>query len=203
MAGKDANLDKKHLVIPGHGNILISKEGTADPFDVKSFVIGDTATYPSEWESIGYTSKDNTVEFNKDGGDANSVDVWEEDAADISNDPILWSFVARAVSMQRKTFELAFGGGKYDETLGGYAMGDIEPVEKSVMILFSHGGKRGGVYIRRAKLSAGDAPKIDPEQFFEIEISGSILSPDVQTWGKVFWYDARNYEELVTPPTGG
>lgn len=194
----DPNLDPKSTIIPGHGNVLISKQATAEPFDIEKFNINNPASYGSDWQSLGYTSKENTVEFDKDGGDAKSVDTWEEDGVDTSYEAVLWSFVVRALSMNQKTFEMAFGGGAWDETLKGYGMGDITPIEKSVMIIFAHAGKRAGVYIRRAKLAAGDAPKVDAEQFFEIEIKGSVLASDSSKYKKIFWFAARP-EKLTTP----
>lgn len=201
----DPNLDPKSTIIPGHGNVLISKEATAEPFDIAQFDIKDETTYGTGWESIGYTSKENTIEFDKDGGDASSVDTWEEDGVDTSYEAVLWSFVVRALSMNRKTFELAFGGGEWDEDLQGYAMGDITPIEKSVLIIFAHAGKRFGIYVRRAKLSAGDAPSVDPEQFFEIEIKGDVLTSDSVKYKKVFWMGARAAKSgtSVIPPEDG
>lgn len=190
----DPNLDPQTLVVPGHGTVLISTGASAEPFDITGFNIKDKSTYGDGWESCGYTSKDDTVEFSKDGGDVTSIDTWEEDGLDTTYEAITWSFLVRALSMQKKTFDLAFGGGAYDETLGGYGMGDITPVEKSVMIIFAHNGKRGGVYIRRAKLSVGDAPSVDTEQFFEIEIKGDVLASDSDKYKKIFWYAARPYD---------
>lgn len=195
----DPNLDPKTLVVPGHGNVLISTDETAEPFDITGFNIKDTATYGPGWESLGYTSKENTVEFSKDGGDVSSVDTWEEDGMDTTYEATLWSVLVRALSMQRKTFEYAFGGGKWDENLKGYGMGDVEPITKSMMIIFAHNGKRAGAYIRRVKIGAGDAPSIDPEQFFEIELKGDILASDSATYKKIFWYSARPYDASVPP----
>lgn len=190
---RDANLDPKSLIIPGHGNVLVSTEATAEPFDVAKFDITDKASYGAGWTSLGYTSKEDTIEFDKDGGDATSVDTWEEDGVDTTYEAVLWSFVVRALSMQKSTFDLAFGGGTWLEDIKGYAMGDITPVEKSVMIIFAHAGKRAGIYIRRAKLSAGDAPSVDPEQFFTIEIKGDVLASDSDKYKKITWLAARDF----------
>lgn len=194
---RDPNLDPKTLVVPGHGNVLVSTGTVAEPFDIESFDIMDASTYGEDWMSIGYTSKADTVEFNKDGGDASSVDTWEQDGMDTTYEAILWSFVVRALSMQRSMYELAFGGGAYDSALKGYAMGDVEPIEKSVMIVFAHNGKRGGIYIRRAKLGVGDAPSVDVENFFQIEIKGDVLASDSTKYKKIFWFDARPYKALT------
>lgn len=191
---QDANLTKNSLIIPGHGTVLVSKGKVADPFDPKNFLIGDDTTYPkNNWMHFGMTSKQNTVEFSKDGGDSSTADTWEFDAVDSTIDPIKWSLTIGALSMHKAMFELAFGGGKHDATLKGYAMGDVEPVEKSLMVLFAHGGKRGGVYIRNAKLSVGDAPSVDVENFFEVQLSATVGQPDKNDWGKIFWFDARDY----------
>lgn len=191
----DANLDKSKLMIPGHGTVLVSVGEKADPFDPKNFVIGDDTTYKkSDWMQFGLTSKENTIEFSKDGGDTTAVDTWEFDGVDITKDPITWSFNIGSLSMQKAAWELAYGGGKYVDALKAYAMSDVVPVQKSVMIIFAHNGKRAGAYIRSARLSVGDAPSVDTEKFFETQLSGSVIQPDVDTWGKVLWFDARAYE---------
>ncbi|WP_269929103.1 hypothetical protein [Kocuria massiliensis] len=195
---RDEKLDPKSVVIPGHGNVLVSTGDTAEPFDIGQFQIGDESTYGEGWMSLGYTSKENTIEFDKDGGDATSVDAWEEDGLDTSYESTLWSFVVRALSMSKDVFELAFNGGAWDDELDGYAMGDVTPIEKSVMIIFAHAGKRAGIYIRRAKLASGEAPSIDVEQFFEIEIKGDVLASDSAKYKKIFWYKARP-ETKLTP----
>lgn len=198
---RDPNLDPSNIIVPGHGNVLVSTDKTAEPFDPAGFNIFDSSSYGPGWRSIGYTSKDDTIEFDKDGGDATSLDTWEEDGVDTAYESVLWSFVVRALSMNRETFELAFGGGAWDETLKGYGVGDVSPTEKSVMIIFAHGGKRAGVYIRRCKLQAGDAPEVDAEQFFEIEIKGDVLASDSEKYKKMFWFAARPAVEgtAVTP----
>lgn len=191
---RDTALDPKTLIIPGHGNVLVSTATVAEPFDVEKFVIGDSATYGTGWQSIGYTSKEDAVALNKDGGDATLVDTWEEDGTDATYEAIQWSFTVNSLSMSKSMYDLAFGGGAYDATLKGYGMGDIEPVEKSVMIIFAHNGKRAGLYIRRAKLSVGDAPSIDTEKYFSVQIKGDVLASDSAKFKKIFWFDARPYK---------
>ncbi|WHS51386.1 hypothetical protein QM007_05350 [Rothia sp. SD9660Na] len=195
---REANYDADKLVVPGHGTVLVSVTDKADPFDIESFVLGDDTSYPKDqWMPFALTSKENTFAFTKDGGDETVLDVWEFDSMDSSTESATNGFTVNAASMQKSVWDLAYGGGKYDEELKGYAEHETVPVEKSVMVIFAHGGKRAGAYMRKVKITAGDAPDISPDNFFETQLKGTILTPDVMTWGKRFWFDARPYKAAV------
>lgn len=192
---REANYDANKLVVPGHGTVLVSIGEVADPFDIESFVLGDDTSYPSDqWMPFALTSKENTFAFTKDGGDETVLGVWEFDAVDSSTESATSGFTVNAASMQKSVWDLAYGGGKYDETLKGYAEHENVPVTKSAMVIFAHGGKRAGAYMRKTKVTAGDAPEVAPDNFFETQIKGTILTPENMTWGKRFWFDARPYK---------
>lgn len=195
---REANYDTSKLVVPGHGTLLVSVAETADPFDIKSFVLGDDTSYPSnEWMPFALTSKENTFAFTKDGGDETVLDVWEFDGVDSSTESTTIGFTINAASMQKAVWEMAYGGGEYNETLKAYAEKEVVPVVKSAMVIFAHGGKRAGAYMRKVKITAGDAPEIATDNFFETQLKGTILTPEDMTWGKRLWLDARPYEAAV------
>ncbi len=192
-------LDAGKTIIPFRGNVLVAPVDTT-PFDISSFVIGDDSTYGG-FESLGHTSRENSVALEKDGGDAEQKGSWEDEGLDAVYEPTAWSSTVNALQMDRATFELAFPGGEWDEETQSYDVGNIGTVERAVMVVFAPGDKRAGFYMPRGQITLGDAPELDVEEFFELQLRIQALSS--QTTRKRFrWFATRPYKPLALPPAG-
>ena len=66
--------------------------------------------------------------------------------------------------------------------------------ERAVFIVMTDGVHNAGVYMPRVDLAVGDLPEIDPENFFEIAMSGQVLSSST-TGERMRWYAPR----VITP----
>lgn len=187
-------LDAGKTIIPFRGNVLTAPVDTPS-FDISSFVIGDDKTYP-DWLTTGHTSRENSVALEKDGGDAEQKGSWEDEGLDAVYEPTAWSATVNALQMDKPTFELAFPGGEWDEATQSYDVGNIGTVERAVMVVFAPGDKRAGFYMPRGQITLGDAPELDVEEFFELQLRIQALSS--QTTRKRFrWFATRPYKALA------
>ncbi|MCG7425053.1 hypothetical protein [Kocuria rhizophila] len=192
-------LDAGKTIIPFRGNVLVAPVDTK-PIDISSFVIGEESTYTG-WDSIGHTSRENTVALEKDGGDAEQKGSWEDEGLDAVYEPTAWSSTVNALQMDRETFELAFPGGEWDEATQSYDVGNIGTVERAVLVIFAPGDKRAGFYMPRGQITLGDAPELDVEEFFELQLRIQALSS--QTTRKRFrWFATRQYKALAPAQDG-
>lgn len=175
MAGNNAG----NVIIPGHGQVLISKTDEAEPFDPAGVVIGDPKTWPAEWIALGHTSRENTIEFERDGGEEEVLGSWEEDAIESNvSEAEVTSFKVASLEMSKEIYQLMFGaGGEWNETLQAIEHDEAQSTIKSVMVIAAHGGKRWARYIRKSSLIAGDESSIETDNFMEANIKGTVLSP--------------------------
>lgn len=190
-------LDAGKTIIPFRGNVLLADTDTP-PINITNFVIGDESTYTG-WLSVGHTSRENTVALEKDGGDAEQKGSWEDEGLDAVYEPTAWSATVNALQMAKETFELAFPGGEWDEEDQAYDVGNIGTVEKAVQVIFAPGDKRAGFYMPRGQITLGDAPELDVEEFFELQLRIQALSSQ-KTRRRFRWFATRPYAPLVTEP---
>lgn len=181
-------------IIPGHGNVLTAPVDTK-PIDIASFVIGDDKTYTG-WDSLGHTSRENSVALEKDGGDAEQKGSWEDEGLDAVYESTAWSMTVNALQMDQATFELAFPGGVWDAETQSYDVGAIGTVERAVLVIFAQGNKRAGFYMPRGQITLGDAPELDVEEFFELQLRIQMLSSQT-TNKRLRWFATRPYKALA------
>lgn len=184
-------LDAGQIILPGNGNVLLAPEDTA-PFNPAQFIIGDEASYGTGWESLGHTSRENTVALSKDGGDATQKGSWEQEGIEAIYDPTQWSCSVNALQLGQETFELAFGGGTWNAADQSYDMGNVAPVTRALMVILVQGTKRAGFYMPKASITLGDAPTIDVEEFFEIQLNGQALMSSTLNY-RMRWFGVRPY----------
>lgn len=167
-------VDAEHLIVPGHGTVLFANTDR-DPFNLDQFNPAAATTFTG-WNLIGGTSTENMVSFDKDGGDATQLGIWEQDAVYTTYEATTLSVSISGVRAYKETFELAFPGGAWDEATKSYKVGDIGTVEKAVFIVMLDGQKRAGFYMPRVSISVGDMPELDTEKFLEFQMTGQILT---------------------------
>lgn len=161
--------------LPGRGTVFFANPGTTPP-NYKTVDPRDPTTYTG-WECMGHTSRENTVALAKDGGEASQLGSWWDAAIKESREPSTWSWTVNSLQVDKTTMELAFPGGEVRD--GAYWVpGNDATIEKAAFILMADGTGRMGVYMPNTPMALGDAPEIDIENLFEIQLSGSILSDE-------------------------
>lgn len=166
--------DSTALVIPGNGTVFVAPANTVAPTTpLTGFSL--TGTPPTGWTSLGHTSKDDTVAFNTDGGDATTLNTWLQDGVRTIYAATDWSLTIAGLQVDKPTLDLAFNGGF--DTDGGYIVpGTNTGQGKALFVLCQDGTGKLGFYIPNTSTKLGDAPSIDTENFFELPLSASILA---------------------------
>lgn len=172
------SLSPNTVIVPGKGTVFLADPNKV-PFTRTQMALLDPAvptTYTGGWDSFGHTSRDNTVSLSKNGGDSTNLGSWWDPNLITNRDSVSWGLTVNALQMDALTFQTAFPAGRITSD-GGYAVGsDPGAVEKALFVLMVNGDKRMGIYGPRVSLSIGDAPSIATDAFFEIQLSGSMLS---------------------------
>lgn len=167
--------DATTLIIPGHGTVFTADPNTIMPTDgLTAFTLAAT---PTGWVTLGHTSKKNTIGFKVDGGDATVMDTWEQDAVRTIYAAANWSFTCNTLQVDGPSLDLSFNG--WFDTDDGYVVpGQNAGISKALFVLCVDGTGSLGFYIPNTSVKLGDSPVVDPEQFFELPTSASILSAD-------------------------
>ncbi|GAB2698363.1 phage tail tube protein [Thalassiella azotivora] len=173
-------LNSAQVILPGRGTAFTAAPDTA-PFDKATVDPASAATYTG-WDCIGHTSRDNTVSLSKEGGEATNRGSWWDPNLRATRDPNVWGFTMNSLQVDELTLGLAFPGGEIRD--GGFWVPSATgSVERAVYILMADGSARAGLYFPRVDISIGDAPEIATDSFFEIQLSGSLLSATATTPG--------------------
>lgn len=168
-------LDADQTIIPGRGFILTAAVDTPTP-SLDALDINDSATYTG-WTALGHTSRENTVGFSKEGGEATQRGSWEDEALDTTSTPVTYGVTINSLQVSNGTLSLAFGGGTYNATTRRFSVpGSTSKVKRAVYIVMFGGSKRAAWYLPQVDITLGDAPEVDVENFFEIQLSGTLLN---------------------------
>ena len=169
-------LNAATVILPGRGTVFTAPANTV-PFDKDTVNAATTSTYTG-WNCLGHTSRDNTVGLSKEGGEATSRGSWYDPNLRATRDPNSWGFTVNSLQLDALTLGLAFPGG---EIRGGafWVPSATGSAERAIYILMIDGPATGGLYFPRVDISIGDAPEISVDSFFEIQLSGSMLSASV------------------------
>lgn len=186
-------LDAASTILPGRGAVFVNDVDAAE-FDLDALDLNDPATFAT-WTSLGHTSRENTVAFAKDGGEATQVGSWEDEALRSTYSSVSWSATVNALQVDNQVLSLAFGGGTYDAVKKRYSVaGTTVAQAKALFIVLMDGENRSGFYLPNTTITLGDAPEIDTESFFEIQLSAQILNSP--TTGERFGiWEPRPYAE--------
>lgn len=167
-------LNAGSVIIPGKGTVFVGPPNAA-PLDKAALDPATPSTYLG-WECLGHTSRDNAVSLSKEGGDATNLGSWWDPNLVSNRDAVSWGFTVNSLQVDSTTLLLAFPNGRI--TTGGLFVvpSDGGAVERSIYILCIDGSKRMGIHSPRSSISLGEAPSIATDSFFEIQLSGSMLS---------------------------
>lgn len=164
-------------IVPGRGTVLTAAVGTAPPDFLTVDPTDKTALSTINWDTLGHTSRENAVALSKDGGDPTTRGSWWDSALSTSYSDVNWGLTVNTLQVDALSLGLAFGGGTHTAAQKSYTVkAAISAIEKAVFVLMVDGPKRMGLYFPRASVTLGDAPEIDPENFFEIQLGAQILT---------------------------
>lgn len=169
--------DATKLVIPGHGTVFHAPVNTAPPATPLNPATGFNlqADGPAPWKNLGHTSKQNTIAFTKEGGEKESIDTFLADAVRVTTGSTSWGFTVAALQFDEDNLDLAFNG-EFDAATGGYTVATPAPINAAIFLYFKDTTGALGFWLPNVEISLGDAPSVDTASFFELPLSGSILS---------------------------
>jgi hypothetical protein len=168
--------DATKLVIPGHGTVFHAPVGTkppTGPLGSDGFKID--ADGPAPWKNLGHTSKQNTIAFTKEGGERETLDTFLADGVRVTSSSTTWGFTVGALQFDEDNLDLAFNG-EFDPSTGGYTVASPAPVPTAIFLYFQDSSASLGFWLPNTEIALGDAPSVDTANFFELPLSGSILS---------------------------
>lgn len=169
--------DSTSLIIPGHGTVFHAAPGTkppADPLGTSGFKL--TGAPPVGWTNLGHTSKANTIAFQKDGGEKESIDTFLADAVRVVYSAVSWGVTIPALQFDQDVLDLAFNG-DFDATTGGYIVpGTLTPTEAALFLYFVDNTGALGFWIPNTSVTLGEPPSVDTAAFMELPLAAAIQS---------------------------
>lgn len=188
-------LDATQTIIPGRGLVLIDEVDAAPPI-LDEIVSTDPSTFGTA-VALGHTSRENTVSFSKEGGEQTQRGSWEDEAIRTTSSPTTWGVTVNALQVSNSVLSLAFGGGTYDAGTKKFSVpGSTSAVSKSLFIVMFDGDQRSAWHLPNVDITLGDAPEVDVENFFEIQLSGTLLNSP-STGDRFHIYEPRPYSAGV------
>lgn len=192
------------LIIPGDGKFFCAPPSTPMPAaGPAAFTLN--GPIPDGWDQLAETSYENTMSFNKDGGDKTVKRTWEHRNVRVQYADQTISITANAVEISRRTLQRiqsAWQGSK-----GGMVIpAAVTATEMSVFVLACDGADSTGWYSPNWSLGPGDGTEIDTENFLEMPFEGmfmdadpEIIEPDPATGlsGLYIWFTPEDF--LPTP----
>lgn len=171
------SLDASTVFLPGRGTVFVADAPDAmdkNKLDYKTVDPSKPSTYTG-WTCLGHTSRENPPALSKDGGDPDQKGSWWVEALREIREGTQWSWTCNSLQVDKDSLQFAFPGGTVRDGAFWVPSAD-RSVERSAFILMVDGVDRMGLYFPTTPLMIGDAPEIDIEEFFEIQLSGSILA---------------------------
>ena len=176
-----ATLADVNPVIPGDGWVYVAEPGTTAPTadQIEAMDLFDPSGTLPEWTWIGDTSWETPIEFEEDGGDAESKRTWPRRNLRMVREAKTVTMTIASVNISTEMMQLAFPNGSHDAASGTYwAPQDDVSVERAVLVVWQDAGKRGAFIFPKVDL-AGSFPTFDHEEFMEIPLAGAVLDdPD-------------------------
>lgn len=187
--------NKAATTVPGRGSVFVADKGTPYPADWATMNI----TAPvNGWDSIGHTSRSNTVKMTRNGGEITQKGSWWEPNLQGVPAPVEWGLTVNSLQLDKLSFDLAFGG-VHDGEEGSYTvLSSATLQEKAIFVITVDAtGQRSLTYMSNAEWSIGDGFDWNPEELMEIALVASIKTDP--TNDNVFKYLHPNLK--TTAPT--
>lgn len=183
----------KQIFIPRKGAVFISNTEWSQPLPIGAFGQGDITNAPDGWEWLGSLTTNSPFELEKVDPDSANPDEFDGEHVTLCDKPDFWKFTIPAVWGSRKNVAIAFGGEKYDATVGGWVVDKIRPTYKSVVVLLQETPEENhGFYMGRVKMLSDGKYSVDDQEFSSFSIQGFVLKPPADTWGKLVVFEGAD-----------
>jgi len=169
-------LNDNAVIIPGRGTVFYGPPSTQPP-NLDTLDPAAEATYTG-WTWLGHTSRDNQVGLSKSGGEKTTKGTWWNTALRATTSPTEWDVTVNALQVDIDTLGLAFPGGTVDANGMFLVPDDPGSNERALFVWMIDSTAHMGLWWPKVDLGLGDAPSIDVENFFEIQLAGKSLSVD-------------------------
>ena len=171
-----ANLGNSKIQIAGKGHVYIGNVDTVAP-NLWGYTFGDGTTLETAgWTWLGDTSSENLIEVDTDGGDTSTKRTWDRQGVRSTREDVTNKVTINAVNLGEDVMRVAFPGSTYDAEKGGWDVELDNSSERAVLIVIEDGLLVSGMLFRRVSL-AGNLPSLSLDNFSEVKISGTLLSP--------------------------
>lgn len=171
-----ANLGNSKIQIAGKGHVYIGNVDTVAPY-LWGYTFGDGTTLEAAgWTWLGDTSSENLIEVETDGGDTSTKRTWDRQGVRSTREDVTNKVTINAVNLGEDVMRVAFPGSTYDAEKGGWDVELDNSSERAVLIVIEDGLLVSGMLFRRVSL-AGNLPSLSLDNFSEVKISGTLLSP--------------------------
>jgi hypothetical protein len=170
-------VDSSALVIPGHATVFHAAANNALPVDPLTAFTLAVDTVATGWKNLGHTSKENTVSFEREGGEKTSLDTYLADAVRTVYSSVNWTLNVPALQFDQDVLDLAFNG-DFDTDDGYIIPGSSDATAAALFLLFMDGTSKLGFYIPNCSVTLGDVPTFDPESFTELPLAAAIQSAE-------------------------
>lgn len=168
-------VDAATLFIPGNATVFHAPPATdcpATPLDV--FKLQGAA--PSGWDNLGHTSRENMINFSREGGDATPLDTALATAVRTIYSSEAWTLNVPALQIDTDVLDLAYAG-EFDDDNGYIIPGSNVGTERALFLLFHDSTGQLGFYIPSTSVKLGDVPSFDDnENFAEHPLAAAIQS---------------------------
>ena len=171
-----ANLGNSKIQIAGKGHVYYGVNDTESP-NLDGFTFGDGTTLEaSGWTWLGDTSSENLIEFESDGGDTSTKRTWDRQGVRSTREDVTNKVTINAVNLGEDVMRVAFPGSTYDPVKRAWDIELDASSERAILVVVEDGQIVSGYLFRRVSL-AGNMPSLSLDNFTEVKISGTLLSP--------------------------
>ena len=171
-----ANLGNSKIQIAGKGHVYIGNVDTVAP-NLWGYTFGDGTTLATAgWTWLGDTSSENLIEVETDGGDTSTKRTWDRQGVRSTREDVTNKVTINAVNLGEDVMRVAFPGSTYDAEKGGWDVELDNSSERAVLVVIEDGLLVSGMLFRRVSLT-GNLPSLSMDNFSEVKISGTLLSP--------------------------
>lgn len=173
-----ADKNTVRLFIPGIGHVFHAPVDTVE-MNLDTFNFQDESTWDENWTWLGDVSRENLIEFETDGGEAEQKHTWDRPSVKTVYTPETMSGTINALNVSAETYALAFAGGVDDRAAKKYSvMGKKQAVKKALMIVCEDGTDVMGFRFPHTDIT-GQFPGFDVEQFMEIPLNIQALTSNI------------------------
>lgn len=171
-----ANLANSRIQIAGIGHVYYGAVDNVAP-NLDGYKFGDGTTLEGVgWTWLGDTSSENLIEFETDGGDTNTKRTWDRQGVRSTREDVTNKVTINSVNLGEDVMRVAFPGSTYDPTLRAWDIELDASSERAILVVVVDGQSVSGYLFRRVSL-AGSMPSLSLDNFTEVKISGTLLSP--------------------------